>query len=103
MDLTHYDLGHLDQGSAVFVTLSGSAANVRLMDGPNLSSYRSARQYRFVGGARPSSCRSRIPAHGMSPWTCRACAAPSGRASKSSGPDTHTRCRRIISPRPAHH
>jgi hypothetical protein len=65
MDLTHYDLGHLDQGSAVFVTLSGSAANVRLMDGPNLSSYRSARQYRFVGGlAKSSPVKLQVPHSG---------------------------------------
>lgn len=55
MNFTHYDLGYLDRGSTVFVTLSGSAANVRLMDGSNLSSYKSRRQHRYIGGLAKSS------------------------------------------------
>lgn len=65
MDFTHYNLGPLDQGSVVFVTLNGSAANVRLMDGPNLSSYRSGRQHRFVGGlAKSSPIKLQVPYSG---------------------------------------
>jgi hypothetical protein len=66
MDFTHYGLGHLDQGSVVLVTLSGSAANVRLMDGPNLSSYRSGRQHRFVGGLfKRSPVKLQVPHPGI--------------------------------------
>jgi hypothetical protein len=55
MNFTHYDLGHLDRGRIVQVTLSGSAANVRLMDSSNLSAYKSGRQHRYVGGLAQSS------------------------------------------------
>lgn len=65
MDFTHYGLGHLDQGSVVLVTLSGSAANVRLMDAPNMSSYRSGRQHHFVGGlAKSSPVKLQVPHSG---------------------------------------
>jgi hypothetical protein len=40
MNFTHYNLGHVERGSVVVVTLSGSAANVRLMDGSNFNSYK---------------------------------------------------------------
>lgn len=50
MRFNHYDLGFLDRGTVVEVTLSGSAANVRLMDSSNLGSYRSGRQHRYYGG-----------------------------------------------------
>lgn len=50
MRFNHYDLGYLDRGTVVEITLSGSAANVRLMDSSNFSSYRSGRQHRYYGG-----------------------------------------------------
>lgn len=66
MNFTHYELGHLNQGSVVLVALSGSAANVRLMDGPNLSGYRSGGQHRYVGGlASTSPVRLQVPHTGM--------------------------------------
>lgn len=65
MNFTHYDLGQLDRGSVVVVTLQGSAANVRLMDGSNLSSFRSGRQHRYVGGlAKSSPVRLQVPNSG---------------------------------------
>lgn len=65
MNFTHYNLGHLDRGSVVVVTLSGSAANVRLMDGSNLSSYKSGRQHRYIGGlAKSSPVRLQVPHSG---------------------------------------
>ncbi len=42
----HYDLGHRKTGEVVEVTLSGNAANVRLMDSSNFHSFRSGRQHR---------------------------------------------------------
>lgn len=65
MNFTHYNLGHVDRGSVVVVTLKGNAANVRLMDGSNFSSYRSGRQHRYVGGlARSSPVRLQVPHSG---------------------------------------
>jgi hypothetical protein len=66
MQFTHYNLGHVERGSVVVVTLSGSAANVRLMDGSNFSSYRSGRQHRYIGGlAKRSPVRLQVPHSGM--------------------------------------
>lgn len=45
-----YDLGQLKRGQRVQVTLSGNAANVRLMDSSNFSSYKSGRSHRYTGG-----------------------------------------------------
>ena len=50
MNFTHYDLGHLSAGDVVEVSLDGSAANVRLMDAANLSSYRAGQRHRYIGG-----------------------------------------------------
>ena len=65
MNFTYYNLGHVERGSVVVVTLSGSAANVRLMDGSNFSSYKSGRQHRYVGGlAKRSPVRLPVPHSG---------------------------------------
>lgn len=65
MQFTHYNLGHVERGSVVVVTLSGSAANVRLMDGSNLSSYKAGRPHRCIGGlARSSPVRLQVPNSG---------------------------------------
>lgn len=65
MQFTHYDTGYLESGSVVEITLSGSAANVRLMDSSNFSSYRSGRQHRYIGGlARQSPVRLAVPNSG---------------------------------------
>ena|SRR5688572_26928699 len=50
MRFNHYDLGYVARGTVVEVTLSGSAANVRLMDRSNFQSYRNGRQHRYLGG-----------------------------------------------------
>jgi hypothetical protein len=65
MQFVHHDLGQRSGGEIVEVLLSGSAANVRLMDGSNLSSYRSGRQHRYFGGlATKSPIRLQIPSPG---------------------------------------
>lgn len=45
-----YDLGQLSRGQRVKVTLSGNAANVRLMDSSNFSDYKSGRSHKYAGG-----------------------------------------------------
>lgn len=65
MQFTHYDLGYVESGSMVEVALSGSAANVRLLDSPNFSSYQRGRQHRYFGGlARQSPVRFALPNSG---------------------------------------
>lgn len=65
MQFTHYDLGNKDRGEIVEIILSGSAANVRLMDSSNFQSYRNGRQHRYFGGlAKQSPVRLQIPSSG---------------------------------------
>jgi len=65
MKFTHYDLGYQSRGTVVEVTLSGSAANVRLLDSSNFQKYRSGRQHRYYGGLiRRSPARLVIPQSG---------------------------------------
>jgi hypothetical protein len=55
MNFTHYPLNYQERGTVIEVMLSGSAANVRLMDGSNFSAYRSGRRHRYTGGLMRSS------------------------------------------------
>ena len=55
MQFTKYDLGHLDKGRIVEITLSGNAANVQLLDSINLSNYTNGRNYRYIGGLATKS------------------------------------------------
>ncbi len=65
MKFIHHDLGNRKSGELVEVTLSGSAANVRLMDSSNLSSFKSGRNHRYYGGlARQSPVKLQIPHSG---------------------------------------
>ncbi len=62
MNFLHTDLGHLSGGQIVEVVLSGNAANVRLMDSSNFSSYRNGRRHRYFGGhAKRSPVRLQVP------------------------------------------
>jgi hypothetical protein len=45
-----YDLGQLNGGEIVEVTLKGSSANVKLMNSSNFSNYKSSRRYTYYGG-----------------------------------------------------
>lgn len=49
-DFIHSDLGFRQAGDVVEITLSGSAANVRLLDSSNFQAYRDGRQHRYIGG-----------------------------------------------------
>ena len=65
MKFQHYDLGSKSSGEVVEVTLSGSSANVRLMDSSNSQSYRAGRKYSYRGGrATRSPVRLQIPHSG---------------------------------------
>jgi hypothetical protein len=65
MKFLQYDLGNLNRGEIVEVTLSGSAANVRLMNSSNLSSYKSGRKHNYYGGlAKRSPVRIGVPNSG---------------------------------------
>ncbi len=61
----HSDLGHCDRGEIIEVTLTGSAANVRLVDSSNYSAYKQGRKHRYIGGlAKKSPVRLAIPHSG---------------------------------------
>ena len=65
MQFIHTDLGQRKSGEIVEVTLSGNAANVRLMDSSNFQSYKSNRGHKYQGGlAKKSPVRLRIPHSG---------------------------------------
>lgn len=65
MQFIKHDLGNRTGGEIVEVTLSGNAANVRLMDSSNFQSYRSGRRHRHIGGhAKRSPVRLQIPRSG---------------------------------------
>jgi hypothetical protein len=65
MQFIQHDLGYRSGGEIVEIILSGSAANVRLMDSSNLGSYKSGRQHRYHGGlATKSPVRLQIPSSG---------------------------------------
>lgn len=65
MNFTHYDLGHLSSGQIVEITLSGSAANVRLLDSSNFNSFKSGRRHRYIGGlVKQSPYRMQVPNSG---------------------------------------
>jgi hypothetical protein len=57
MNFMDYDLGRLNAGAVVEVTLD-SRAFVRLLDEPNFQSYRSGGRYQFLGG---EALRSPVP------------------------------------------
>lgn len=50
-----YNLGQLKRGDRVQVTLSGNAANVRLMDTSNYNSYKNGRRHTYYGGLMTKS------------------------------------------------
>jgi len=65
MNFRHYDLGQLKGGEIVEVMLSGTAANVRLMDSSNFSSYKRGRRHTCYGGqAKRSPVRISVPRSG---------------------------------------
>jgi len=60
-----YDMGQLQSGQVVEVSLSGNAANVRLMDSSNFNSFKRGNRHRYYGGlARSSPVRLPVPSSG---------------------------------------
>jgi len=65
MRFTHYDLGNRKRGEIVEITLSGSAANVRLMNSTNFNSYKNGGRHRYTGGlTKKSPVHLQIPNSG---------------------------------------
>ena len=65
MKYNYHQYNNLQRGDVVEVTLSGSAANVRLLDSTNYQNYRSGRRHRYYGGlAKRSPLRIPIPHSG---------------------------------------
>src|SRR5690242_19982551 len=65
MNFRYYDLGQRSAGEIVEVTLSGNAANVRLMDSSNFNIFKRGGQHRFYGGhAQRSPVRLGVPSSG---------------------------------------
>lgn len=65
MKFLHTDLGYRDSGDQVEVTLSGSAANVRLLDDTNFDRYRRGQKHTYRGGlATRSPVRLAVPSAG---------------------------------------
>ncbi len=65
MNYLYYDLGTLSAGASVIAQLSGTEANVQLVDSTNLQRYRSGQRYQYHGGHFTSSpARVRVPSTG---------------------------------------
>lgn len=61
----NYDLGELNGGEMVVIKLSGTEANVQLVDNLNFPSYRARRRYQYVGGHyKWSPVRLQVPHSG---------------------------------------
>ena len=67
MNFRYYDLGSLSGNEIVEVSLSGNAANVRLLDSSNFNSYKNGRQHRYYGGYMTKS-PARIPVPHSGHW-----------------------------------
>jgi hypothetical protein len=64
MQYQFYDLGNVSAGKIVEVTL-GYAANVRIMDSSNYSSFKSNRRHKFIGGyVKRSPYKATLPHSG---------------------------------------
>jgi hypothetical protein len=65
MNFLKYDLGNHKAGVIVEISLSGSAANVQLLDSSNMSNYEHGRRYSYIGGlAKKSPIRLQVPHSG---------------------------------------
>jgi len=68
VNFLYFDVGACVRGAVVRVALSGSAANVMLVDDLNLSRYRSGRSFEYFGGhATRSPVLLTVPRDGH--WT----------------------------------
>ena len=66
MDFYVWDLGYQSVGALVEITLSGTEANVRLLDAANYSAYRAGNRHSYYGGHYGQSpIRIQIPTTGQ--------------------------------------
>lgn len=64
MKFVQYDLGFIQRGDVVEVTL-GNAANVRLMNSSDFSNFKAGRRHRYIGGlVKKSPYRAAVPSSG---------------------------------------
>ena len=65
IEFAHHDLGQVKSGAIVEVSLSGRAANVRLMNNTNYNNFKAGRKHSFKGGlVKRSPVHFRIPTSG---------------------------------------
>ena len=65
MNFAYYKLGHQQRGNVIEVTLSGSAANIRLLNSSHYQNYRAGRRHSYHGGlAKRSPATLTIPSSG---------------------------------------
>ena len=65
MSYTYYKLGNQPRGNVIEVSLSGSAANVRLLDSSHYRNYRAGRKHNYYGGLiKRSPAQLTIPSSG---------------------------------------
>lgn len=65
IEFSHHDLGQVKSGAIVEVTLSGRAANVRLMNNSNFSNFKAGRKHTYKGGlVKRSPVHFKIPTSG---------------------------------------
>ena len=65
MKYTVYNLGNLEKGNIVEVTLKGNAANVLLLNSSNYNNYKNGKRYKYYGGyVKSSPYRIVVPSNG---------------------------------------
>ena len=65
MKYTVYNLGNLEKGNIVEVTLKGNAAKVLLLNSSNYNNYKNGRRYKYYGGyVKSSPYRIVVPSNG---------------------------------------
>lgn len=65
MKYTVYNLGNIEKGNIVEVTLKGNAANVLLLNSSNYNNYKNGRRYKYYGGyVKSSPYRIVVPSNG---------------------------------------
>ena len=50
MNFLYYDLGFLNRGASVVITIKGTTCNVKLMDSFNFNKYKNGLEHQFYGG-----------------------------------------------------
>lgn len=62
MEFLQFDLGYQQRGAVAVVSLSGTEANVQLLDSENLNRYKTGRTFNYYGGHyKASPARIVIP------------------------------------------